>query len=104
TLGMDASTIPACSFLKTLARRDSGQNYQQFLDGLLQAAGIPHPTAADRQRMDRKRKKKLSNTEWVHPHDPQARITKLKDGRTRLGYKDEQTVDLDTGAVVAVVT
>jgi transposase len=104
TLGIDASTMQANAALKTLVRRDSGQNYQQFVDGLLRGAGVRHPTAEDRRRLDRRRNKTLSNKDWVHPHDPQARILKLKDGRTRLGYKDEQTVDLDTGAVIAVVT
>lgn len=103
TLGIDASTIEANAALKALIRRDSGKDYQQFLDELLKAAGVKEPTAEDRRRMDKKRKKKLSNDEWFNPHDPQARITKLKDGRTHLAYKDEQTVNLDTGAVVAVV-
>jgi transposase len=103
TVGIDASTIEANAALKSLRRRDSGKDYQQFLDELLKAAGVDQPTAQDRRRMDRKRKKKLSNKEWFNPHDPQARITKLKDGRTHLGYKDEQVVDLDTGAVVAVL-
>jgi len=104
TLGIDASTIQANASLKTLVRREGGQNDPQFLDGLLQAAGLKHPTAEKRRRLDRTRKKTLSNKEWVNPHDPEARILKRKDGRTRLGYKDEQTVDLDTGAVIAVVT
>ncbi len=104
TLGIDASSQQANASLKTLVRRDSGQNYQQFVDGLLRAAGVQHPTAADRQRLDRRRKKNLRNKDWVSPHDAQARVMKLKDGRTRLGYKDEQSVDLDTGAIIAVVT
>ena len=103
TVGIDASTIEANAALKSLVRRDSGHTYQQFLDELLRAAGIQEPTAEDRRRMDKKRKKKLSNKEWFNPHDPQARITKLKEGRTHLAYKDEQTVDLDTGAIMAVV-
>ncbi len=103
TLGVDASTIEANAALKSLVRRQGGHSYQQFLDELLRAAGVQNPTADDRQRIDRKRKKKLSNQDWVHPYDPQARIIKLKDGRTHLGFKDEQAVDLDTGAVVEVV-
>lgn len=103
TLGIDASTIEANAALKSLVRREGGQNYQQFVDGLLRAAGIKHPTAEGRQRLDRKRKKKLRNTDWVCPQDPEARIIKLKDGRTHLGFKDEQAVDLDTGAVVEVI-
>jgi transposase len=53
-------------------------------------------------RLDRKRKKKASNEDWAHPHDPDARIAKMKDGRTHLAHKAEHAVDLDTGAIVAV--
>jgi len=67
-----------------------------------QAEGIEEPTPQQRQRFDRKRKKSLSNREWVNPHDREARITKMKDGRTHLAYKTEQAVDLDTGAAVAL--
>ena len=53
-------------------------------------------------RLDRNRKgKKLSNADWQSPTDPEARIAKLKDGRTHLAYKPEHAMDLDTGAVVA---
>ena len=52
--------------------------------------------------LDRKRAHKGSNEDWVNPHDPEAGITKLKDGRTHLAYKAEHAVDLETGAVVAV--
>lgn len=56
------------------------------------------------RRMDRRLKKKGSNEEWVNPHDPEAEITCLKDGRTALAYKAEHAVDMDTGAIVAVTT
>ena len=66
------------------------------------ASGTATPTAEDLVRLDRKRKgKRLSNAEWASPSDPEARIAKLKDGRTRLAYKPEHAVDLDTGAIVA---
>lgn len=103
TLGIDASSIEANAALRSIVRKDSGQNYNQFLDELLKAAGVQSPTAEQRRQMDKKRKKKMSNKEWENPHDPEAKIIKLKDGRTHFGYKDEHTVDLDTGAVVAVV-
>jgi transposase len=54
--------------------------------------------------MDRKRAKKMSNQEWVNPHDPEAEIARLKDGRTALTYKVEQAVDMETGAIVAITT
>jgi hypothetical protein len=61
--------------------------------------GLEEPTAAQQQRWDRRRKKRLSNREWVNPHDPEARITKLKDGRVHLAYQAEHAVDLDTGGL-----
>ncbi len=73
-----------------------------FVKGLAKSSGVPTPTRKELVRFDRKRKKKTSNREWVNPHDPEAKIMKLKDGRTRLGHKVEKAVDLETGAVVAV--
>src|ERR1700730_3735145 len=60
------------------------------------------PTKEELARLDRKRKKKGSNKEWMSPSDPDARITKMKDGSTHLAHKAEHAVDMDTGAVVAV--
>jgi transposase len=83
-------------------RRDTGESYQDFLTKLAQASGIETPTRADLARIDRKRKKKGSNDDWTHPHDPDAKITKMKDGRTHLAHKAEHGVDLETGAIVGV--
>ncbi len=102
TIGIDATTLEANAALRSIVRRDTGEAYQDFLIQLAQASGIETPTRADLARIDRKRKKKGSNDDWTHPHDPDARITKMKDGRTHLAHKAEQAVDLDTGAVVAV--
>jgi len=102
TLGIDATTLEANAALRSIVRRDSGESYQEFLTQLAQESGIETPTRDDLARLDRKRKKKGSNREWVHPHDPEARITKMKDGRTHLAHKAEHAVDLETGAVVAV--
>ncbi len=71
-----------------------------MLKRLAAASGIATPTAEDLVRLDRQRKR-LSNADWTSPTDPEARIAKLKDGRTRLAYKPEHAVDLDTGAIVA---
>ncbi len=70
---------------------------------LAKESGIETPTREQLARLDRKRAKKGSNQDWVNPHDPDARITKMKDGRTHLAHKAEHAVDLETGAVVAVV-
>jgi transposase len=66
------------------------ESYQDFLTKLAQASGMETPTRADRARMDRQRKKKGSNDDWTHPHDADAKITKMKDGRTHLAHKAEQ--------------
>jgi transposase len=102
TLGVDGTTLEANAALRTIIRRDTGEGYQEFLTALAKASGIGTPTRADLARLDRKRKKKGSNDDWTHPHDPDAKITKMKDGRTHLAHKAEHAVDLDTGAVVAV--
>lgn len=101
-LGVDATTLEANAALKSIVRRDEGSNYDEHVTQLMQAEGMEEPTPEQRQRFDRKRKKSLSNRDWLNPHDPEARITKMKDGRTHLAYKAEQVVDLDTGAVVAL--
>jgi transposase len=102
TLGVDATTLEANAALKSIVRRDNGASYDEHVTALMKAEGIQEPTPAERQRYDRRRKKSLSNGDWVNPHDPEARITKMKDGRTHLAYKAEHAVDLETGAVVAV--
>ena len=102
TIGVDATTLEANAALRTIVRRDTGETYQDFLVGLAQASGIETPTRQDLAKLDRKRPKKGSNKDWKHPHDPDARITKMKDGRTHLAYKAEHAVDMDTGALVAV--
>ncbi len=102
TIGIDATTLEANAALRSIVRRDSGETYQEFLTRLAQASGIDTPTRADLARIDRKRPKKGRNSEWRHPHDPDARITKMKDGRTHLAHKAEHAVDLETGAIVSV--
>src|SRR4051794_35953162 len=101
-IGVDASTIEANAALRTIVRRDSGESYRAMLERLAAESGSATPTADDLVRLDRKRKgKRLSNAEWASPSDPEAKIAKLKDGRTHLAYKPEHAVDLDTAAIVA---
>jgi transposase len=101
TVGIDATTLEANAALRSIVRRDTGESYQDFLTKLAQASGI-EPTRADRARMDRQRRKKGSNDDRTHPHDPDAKITKMKDGRTHLAHKAEHAVDLETGAIVGI--
>jgi transposase len=102
TIGVDATTLEANAALRSIVRRDTGDSYEDFLMKLAKASGIGTPTRADLARIDRRRQKKGSNDDWTHPHDPDARITKMKDGRTHLAHKAEHAVDLESGAVVAV--
>jgi len=99
---IDATTLQANAAMKSLVRRDTGIGYDEYLQQLAQAEGIEHPTKEQLARLDRKRKKKASNDDWTNPHDPSARITKMKDGRTKLAHKAEHAVDLSDGAVLAV--
>jgi len=101
-LGVDATTLEANAALKSIVRRDDGVSYDEHVTQLMKTEGVEEPTPAQRQRFDRKRKKSLSNRDWVNPHDREARITKMKDGRTHLAYKAEHAVDLETGVVVAL--
>ena len=102
TLGVDATTLEANAAMRSIVRRDDGKGYEEWLEEVARASGIETPTRQDLAKLDRKRPKKGSNKEWVHPHDPEARVTKMKDGRTGLAHKFEQAVDMETGAVVAV--
>jgi transposase len=102
TVSIDATTLEASAALRSIVRRDTGQRYDEYLKQLARAAGIEDPTREQVARFDRKRKKKGSNDEWKHPKDPDARITKMKDGRTHLAHKAEHAVDLSSGAVLAV--
>jgi transposase len=103
TIGVDATTLEANAAMRSIVRRDTGEGYQEFLTRLAQESGIQTPTREQLARLDRKRARKGSNQDWVNPHDADARITKMKDGRTHLAHKAEHAVDLETGAVVAVV-
>ena len=102
TIAIDATTLEANAALRSIVRRDTGESYEDFLIKLAQASGIETPTREDLAKLDRKRQNKGSNQDWTHPHDPDARITKMKDGRTHLAHKAEHAVDLESGAIVAV--
>jgi transposase len=102
TVAIDGTTLEANAALRSIVRRDSGEGYDEFLRGLAKESGIETPTREQLAKLDRKRKKKGSNDDWKNPHDPDAQITKMKDGRTHLAHKAEHAVDLETGALLAV--
>jgi len=105
TIGVDSTTLEANAALRSIVRRDNGQGYQDFLTELAKQSGIDTPTRADLAKIDRKRKGKGSNDDWQNPHDPEAKITKMKDGTTHLAHKAEHAVDMGEqghGAILAV--
>src|SRR3989442_2278 len=101
TVGIDGTTLEANAAMRSIVRRDTGEGYEEFLRRLAEESGIATPTREQLAKLDRKRAKKGSNDDWVNPHDPEAEITQLADGRTHLAYKAEHAVDLETRAVVA---
>lgn len=102
TIGIDATTLEANAAMKSIVRREDGQSHNEFLVGLAKSSGIETPTREDLARIDRNRPGKGSNDDWQNPHDPDAQITKMKDGSTHLAHKAEHAVDMETGAVLAV--
>jgi len=102
TIGVDATTLEANAALRSIVRRDTGERYEEFLTRLAKESGIETPSREQLAKLDRKRPKKGSNDDWTNPHDPDARITKMKDGRTHLAHKAEHAVDMETGTIVAV--
>ena len=103
TIGVDGTTLEANAAMRSIVRRDSGEGYQEFLTKLAKESGIETPTREDLAKLDKKRKNKASNDDWQNPHDPDAKITKMKDGTTHLAHKAEHAVDLGEGGHGAIV-
>jgi transposase len=106
TVGVDSTTLEADAAMKSIVRRDTGENWKAYVTRLMHEEGViakdEEPTDEDARRFDRNRKdKKVSNDEWVSPTDPDAKITKMKDGTTHLAYKAEHVVDLDSDLILA---
>ena len=105
-VAVDATTLEANAAMKTIVRRDTGEDWKEYLKRFMQEEGLidddDEPSDEDLRRFDKQRKnKKVSNDEWVSKTDPDSRITKMKDGRTHLAYKAENVVDLETDLVLA---
>lgn len=103
TIGVDGTTLEANAAMRSIVRRDSGEGYQEFLTQLAKESGIETPTREDLAKLDRKRKNKASNDDWESPDDPDAKITKMKDGTTHLAHKAEHAVDLSEGGHGAII-
>src|SRR5215813_7312329 len=101
TVAVDATTLGANAALRGIVRKDTGEDYKDYLKRLMAEQGIDSPTDEDLRRFDKKRQRKASNKEWQSPADPDSRIAKMKDGTTHLAYKAEHAVDLDSEFVLA---
>ncbi len=106
TVGVDSTTLEANAAMKTIVRRDTGEDWKTYVVRLMKEEGVleadDEPTDEEIRRFDKGRKnKKVSNDEWVSPNDPESRIAKLKDGRTHLAYKAEHVVDLEADLLLA---
>jgi len=103
TVGVDSTTLEANAAMRSIVRRDTGEGYQEFLERLAKESGIETPTREDLAKLDKKRKNKASNDDWQNPSDPDAKITKMKDGTTHLAHKAEHAVDLGEGGHGAIL-
>jgi len=104
SVAIDATTLEANAAMKSIVRKETGEDWKEYLQGLAKAEGIENPTEEDLRRLDRGREnKKVSNEEWESPTDPDSRIAKMKDGRTHLAYKAEHAVDVASEAIVAAI-
>jgi transposase len=101
TLGIDATTLEANAAMKAIVRKETGEDWKEYLKRLAAEEGIEDPSDEDLRRFDKNRPKKVSNKEWESPTDPDSRITKMKDGRTHLAYKAEHAVDLESEFVLS---
>ena len=106
TVAVDATTLEANAAMKSIVRRDTGEDWNEYLKRLMQEEGLiekdDNPSDEELRRYDKQRKnKKVSNAEWVSETDPESRITKMKDSRTHLAYKAEHVIDLETEVVLA---
>jgi transposase len=105
TVGVDSTTLEANAAMKSIVRRDTGEEWREYVTRLMQEEGVvaagETPSDEALRRYDKKRKKKVSNDDWVSKTDPEARITKMKDGTTHLAYKAEHVVDLESQLLLA---
>jgi len=107
SVGVDSTTLEADAAMKSIVRRDTGEDWKEYLtrlmkeEGLLEEGDDP-PSDDELRKFDKSRSdKKVPNAEWMNPNDPDARIAKMKDGTTHLAYKAEHVLDLETEAILA---
>lgn len=107
TVGVDSTTLEADAAMKSIVRKDTGEDWKAYLTRLMKEKGLIDeddnpPDDEELRKFDKSRKdKRVSNEEWTSPTDPDARIAKMKDGTTHFAYKAEHVLDLETEAILA---
>ena len=103
TAAVDSTLLEANAAMKSIVRKDTGEDYRTYLKRLAEEAGLKDPTSKELKRFDKNRPgKKMSNDEWQSKTDRDSRIMKMKDGRTHMSYKAEHVVDLDSEMLLGV--
>lgn len=104
SVGVDSTTLEASAAMKSIVRKDTGEDWNEYVTRLMRSEGAigpkHEPTVEEIRTFDKSRPKKVSNAEWESPTDADARITKMKDGTTHLAYKAEHVVDLKSDLVL----
>jgi len=99
---VDSTLIEAEAAMKSIVRRDSGEDWKEYLRKLAVESGLENPTEEDLRKFDRNRPhKKVSNEEWVSSTDADSRIARMKDGTTHLAYKTEHAVDVQSDLILS---
>ncbi len=107
SVGVDSTTLEADAAMKSIIRKDTGEDWNEYLTRLMREAGLiddedDSPSDEELRKFDKNRKdKKVSNEEWMSENDPDARIARMKDGTTHLAYKAEHVVDLQSNLILA---
>jgi transposase len=99
---VDSTLVEANAAMDTIQNKHTGESYRKYLQRLAKEEGLVDAQASDLSQYDKKRPdKSCSNEDWESPSDPEARITKMKDGTTHLAYKVEHAVDVESSLIVA---
>jgi transposase len=103
TVGVDSTLQEANAAMKSIVRKDTGEDWEAYLLGFADAEGGEINSDDDPRTFDRKRKgRKTSNQEWESLSDPDTRVMKMKTGNTHLSYKQIHAVDLETAAILSI--
>jgi len=106
TVAVDSTTLEANAAMKSIVRRDTGEDWKAYVTRLMHEADVlpadEQPSDEEIRRFDQRRKnKRVSNDQWVSTTDAESSITQMKDGTTHLAYKAEHVVDLESEFVLA---